>query len=220
MKERVLILGAGGLGRAIHEAFVSRGDYEVIGFLDDGKRGNFCELPVLGSIRDAVAMAEKHKATHVIVALGFHYQTQRQNIFANLSAAKLSFANAIHRDAKMARDVKLGRGIFIGMNVSINAGAIIGDNSVIWTGAIIEHDNKIGKNVFMATGAMTAGYVVIEDNVFVGMGAKIAKAHIGANATIGAGSLVLGDVEANTYVKGIPAKFSATKKESTYLFSS
>lgn len=220
MKGKVLILGAGGLGKAIHEAFISRGDYEVVGFLDDEKRGTFCDLPILGSIRDAASIAEKNKASHAIVALGFHYQAQRHEIFSKLSAARLKFANAIHGDAKLARDVKLGSGIFIGMNVCINAGTSVGDNTVVWTGAVIEHDNKIGKNVFIATGAMTAGYVEIEDNVFVGMGAKIAKAHIGENATVGAGSLVLKDVDARTFVKGIPAKFSATKKDSTYLLSS
>lgn len=216
----MLILGAGGLGKAIHEAFVSRGEFEVAGFLDDKKRGTFCDLPVLGPIPGAASIAARVEATHVIVALGYQYQTKRREIFNEIvTSTNLRFANAIHREAKLARDVRLGKGIFLGINVVVNAGTSVGDNTVIWTGALIEHDNEIGSNVFIATGAMTAGYVVIEDNVFVGLGAKIAKSRIGANATIGAGSLVLSDVEANTYVKGIPAKFSQRKTESSYLVS-
>jgi sugar O-acyltransferase (sialic acid O-acetyltransferase NeuD family) len=220
VKNKVLILGAGGLGKAIHEAFISRGEFEVAGFLDDNRQGTFCGLPILGPIDSAGVTAEKNRVTHAVVALGYQFQTRRHEIYKKISTTtKLQPANAVHASVVLAKDVKLGKGIFLGMNACVNAGTTIGDNTVVWTGAIIDHDNEIGKNVFMATGAMTAGYVTIEDHVFIGMGAKIAKAHIGENATVGAGALVLKDVERFTYVKGIPAVLFAKKTTPSYLVS-
>ena len=216
--KRALILGAGGLGKAIHEAFLSGRIYRTAGFLDDEKRGMFCRRPVLGKISDVSRIAKTSKAAHVIVALGYQYLKERAGLFEKLKRdSSLHVVNAVHRSAKLAKDVTLGTGIFIGMHVTVNAGTAIDDNSVIWTGSVIEHDNRIGKHVFIATGVITAGYVTIEDDVFVGMGAVIAKATIGKNATVGAGSLVLNNVASSAYVKGSPAKVSSQKAERSYL---
>ena len=99
----------------------------------------------------------------------------------------------------------------------INPGTKIGNNSVIWSGTIIEHDNVIGQNVFITPGVRTAGYVSIGDNSFVGMGANIAKAKVGSAVTIGAGSLVLGNVKSNSYILGIPARVIRNKKKLSYV---
>ena len=66
---------------------------------------------------------------------------------------------------------------------------------------------------------MTAGYVTIEDDVFVGMGAMIAKSRIGNNATVGAGSVVLKDVEPSSFVTGAPAKLNMRKTQRSYIVS-
>ena len=49
--------------------------------------------------------------------------------------------------------------------------------------------------------------VVIGDNVFVGAGVRILKgAKIGANSVIGAGSIVIGEIPANTIAAGVPCR--------------
>ncbi|MHA2231945.1 MAG: acyltransferase, partial [Candidatus Hodarchaeales archaeon] len=50
--------------------------------------------------------------------------------------------------------------------------------------------------------------IIIEDGVFIGSGAIIlGNVRIGRNAVVGAGSIVNKDVEPNTLVAGVPAKY-------------
>ena len=48
---RLLIIGAGGHGRSVAEAVVLSGEYEVVGFLDDGAtESTISDIPVLGRV--------------------------------------------------------------------------------------------------------------------------------------------------------------------------
>lgn len=74
-----------------------------------------------------------------------------------------------------------------GLGVVINASTQLGENIVIYPHVII------GKHKDMAP--------MIGDNVIIGAGAMIlGNVHIGKGAKIGAGSIVMKDVEANTFV--------------------
>ena len=101
-----------------------------------------------------------------------------------------------------------GKNITVGEGVFINAccGMIIGDGC------------QIGHNVVFAT--LNHGLVpkdrqttypapiVLGRNVWIGSNATILQGvTIGDNAVVGAGAVVTRDVEANTVVGGVPAKF-------------
>lgn len=216
---KIIILGAGGLGKAIEEAFRSAGrGKQVAGFLDDHRTESFCGKPVLGRIADLVGLSRKHRLTHGIVAVGYQYFAARRRIIRLVERTRcLRWVSAIHPTAMIARDVKLGEGVFLSLGCIVNAGTSIGDHSVLWSGVIIEHDNQIGENVYLCTGAKTSGYARIGSDSFIGMGAVITQSRIGRSATIGAGSLVLGNVKNRTVLWGQPAKRIRTKKKDGYL---
>jgi acetyltransferase EpsM len=111
----------------------------------------------------------------------------------------------------------MGEGVFLSLGCIVNAGTTIGDHSVLWSGVIIEHDNRIGENVYLCTGAKTSGYARIGSDSFIGMGAVITQSRIGKSVTVGASSLVLGDVKERTVVWGQPAKRIRVKKSDGYL---
>lgn len=88
---------------------------------------------------------------------------------------------------------------------------IIGDNVIIAHGAILTtgtHDyRKTGIDRIKAW-PRSGRDIVIEDGAMIGSGAIIlGKVRIGRNAVVGAGSLVNRDVEPNTFVAGVPARF-------------
>ena len=217
--DRIAILGAGGLGKAIEEALRSSGrGRQVAGFLDDGQTGEFCGRPVLGRCADLAVLARKHRLTHAILGVGYQYFPARRKIIRRVDRTRcVRWASAIHPSAAVARDVKLGEGVFLSMGCVVNAGTSIGSHSVLWSGVIVEHDNEIGGNVYLCTGAMTSGYVRIGPDSFVGMGALITQCRVGRTATVGAGSLVLRDVKDRAVVWGRPAKTIRTKKTDGYL---
>lgn len=217
--DRIVILGAAGLGKAIYEAFVSLGKAsQVAGFLDDQVRGPFCGLPILGKYSRLHDVCRREKITHGILGFGHHHLPARLKSIELIQAqASFQWISAIHASAVIGRDVQIGEGTFVGMGCLINTGTRMGRHVVLWSGTIVEHDNRVGDNAFLATGVRTAGYVQIGPHTFIGMGSTLIRCKIGAYAAIGAGSLVLSDVPAKTVVWGHPAQRVRKKTSHAYL---
>jgi serine O-acetyltransferase len=94
---------------------------------------------------------------------------------------------------------QIGRGVFIdhGMGVVIGETTVIGDKCLLYQGVTLGGTGKAhGKR-----------HPTLEPNVVVGAGAKVLGAiQVGANTRIGAGSVVLRDVDANSTVVGVPGR--------------
>ena len=94
---------------------------------------------------------------------------------------------------------RIGHGVFIdhGMGVVIGETTVIGDQCLLYQGVTLGGTGKAhGKR-----------HPTLEPNVVVGAGAKVLGAiQVGANTRIGAGSVVLRDVEPNSTVVGIPGR--------------
>ncbi|MBB5175007.1 serine O-acetyltransferase [Texcoconibacillus texcoconensis] len=101
--------------------------------------------------------------------------------------------------------------------IEIHPGAKIGERMFIdhGTGVVIGETCEIGDNVTIFQGVTLGGtgketgkrHPTIEDSVLIASGAKVlGSMRIGANARIGAGSVVLKEVPPNSTVVGIPGK--------------
>ena len=94
---------------------------------------------------------------------------------------------------------KIGKGVFIdhGMGVVIGETSEIGDRCLLYQGVTLGGTGKdCGKR-----------HPTLQENVVVGAGAKVLGAiHIGSNTRIGAGSVVVKNVERNSTVVGIPGR--------------
>ena len=94
---------------------------------------------------------------------------------------------------------KIGREVFIdhGMGVVIGETSEIGNRCLLYQGVTLGGTGKeSGKR-----------HPTLEDNVVVGAGAKVLGAiYVGNNTRIGAGSVVVKNVEANSTVVGIPGR--------------
>lgn len=93
----------------------------------------------------------------------------------------------------------IGKGLFIdhGHGVIIGETAVVGDNVTMFQGVTLGGNGKEkGKR-----------HPTIEDNVMISAGAKVLGSFtIGENSKIGAGSVVLGPVEPNSTVVGVPGR--------------
>tara|TARA_Y100001968_G_scaffold228992_1_gene211770 strand:+ start:991 stop:1743 length:753 start_codon:yes stop_codon:yes gene_type:complete len=94
---------------------------------------------------------------------------------------------------------RIGKGVFIdhGMGVVIGETSEIGDRCLLYQGVTLGGTGKeSGKR-----------HPTLEANVVVGAGAKVlGDIHVGTNTRIGAGSVVVKNVEANSTVVGIPGR--------------
>ncbi len=94
---------------------------------------------------------------------------------------------------------QIGKGVFIdhGMGVVIGETTEIGNHCLLYQGVTLGGTGKShGKR-----------HPTLSENVVVGAGAKVLGAiKVGANTRIGAGSVVVRDVEANSTVVGVPGR--------------
>ena len=94
---------------------------------------------------------------------------------------------------------RIGKGVFIdhGMGVVIGETSEIGDRCLLYQGVTLGGTGKeSGKR-----------HPTLEANVVVGAGAKVLGGiYVGTNTRIGAGSVVVKNVEANSTVVGIPGR--------------
>lgn len=98
-------------------------------------------------------------------------------------------------------------GLFLGVNTYLGPNVNIGDNVIINTGTIIEHDCSIGSNCFIGPGVVISGFTTVGSNSYLGARCTLINGlNLRDNITIGAGAVVVGDIlEEGTYL-GIPAQ--------------
>lgn len=131
----------------------------------------------------------------------------RQSVYKKASEIGFAFSNIIDPSAIIAKDVKLGDGIFVGKRAVINSGAIIEDMAIINTGAIIEHECYVGQFTHVAVNAVLCGGVKLGERVFVGSGATIVQGtEVGMDSTIGAGAVINRSLPELCTVVGVPAR--------------
>ena len=123
----------------------------------------------------------------------------RSHLPLKLIARSISHVGRILTGIEIHPGAKIGRGVFIdhGMGVVIGETARIGDKCLLYQGVTLGGTGKeIGKR-----------HPTLEKNVVVGAGAKVlGNINIGTNTRIGAGSVVVKNVESNCTVVGIPGR--------------
>jgi len=111
----------------------------------------------------------------------------------------LSHLNRLLTGIEIHPGAKIGKKVFIdhGMGVVIGETAEIGNNCLLYQGVTLGGTGKShGKR-----------HPTLKENVVVGAGAKVLGSIIvGSNTRIGAGSVVVRDVESNCTVVGIPGR--------------
>ena len=202
-----IIVGAGGHGRVVLDIFRQAHEVDPVGFLDANPRLAGTEVDgvrVLGSIVDPALLAD-HDVDSAIVAIG---DNPTRHMYAQaLLSNGLHLLNAIHPKASVADTAKLGNNVVVAAGAVICAHCRIEESCIINTASIVDHESYIGRAVHICPGARLAGRVTVEDFAFVGIGATVVQClSIGRGGVVGAGAVVLRNVDPFTTVVGVPAR--------------
>ena len=106
--------------------------------------------------------------------------------------------------------VDIGDDVFIGANCAINRGTI--DDTVIGEGTKIDgfchisHNVCLGRKNALVSGTRIYGSVRTGENAYIASSIIKNQLHIGDNAVVGMGSVVIRDVNEDDVVAGVPAK--------------
>jgi len=121
--------------------------------------------------------------------------SEKENLMAQMSAARVIPATVVHPSAVVSRTAVLGQGVMINALSSVSQKADIGPGAVIHAGCVIGHDNLIGAFTSLSPGCMLAGGVYIGPRASIGTGVIVVpNKQIGGGATVWAGAIVQMDV--------------------------
>lgn len=198
--KKLMIIGAGGHGKVVADIAEKCG-YTTIEFLDDNINVKICgKHPVVGR-----SSKIKDIDSDVVVAVG--NSIVRRKIQDSIGEQRLTVL--IHPDAVVAEDVVIGKGTVIMAGTVINPGSVIGKGCIINTCASVDHDCRLGDYVHVAVGAHLAGGVEIGNGTWIGAGATVINnINICCDCMIGAGAVVVKDIEETGTYTGVPAKNS------------
>lgn len=208
MDNPVIIIGAGGMGKAVLEIFNSN-NVTVYGFLDDNKElqgTEIDEISVLGSIDNEDLLKLIGTSCEAFIATDDNkYRDRLVEIL--FKARNVMSVNAIHFNAVISRSAVIGHGNFINAGSKIGPGAKLGNHCIINTNVVIEYDANLDDFVQVGAGSIINSSVIVGKGAFIGSGVTIISGvEVEPGARIGAGSVVVSKVSGKETVFGNPAK--------------
>ncbi len=204
----ILIIGAGGVGREtawLIEQINSRvPTWNILGFIDDNKdmwNKNVNGYRVIGGIN---CLDNIDKNTEVIIAIA-NYNIKKNIV--NIIDNRFKFASIIHPDVYLNNTISIGEGTIIYPSVIMTTNICIGNHVIISPKCGIGHDSKIKDYVSLLWNVNISGFDIIGEGCLIGSGATIIQnKKISSRSIIGAGAVVVKDIEVECTVVGIPAR--------------
>lgn len=211
MLKDLCIIGAGDFGREV-VALINRINgsdsypkYNIVGFIDDNKslQGKIIDgIPVIGTI-EWLNNCERDICAVCSVGTG-HI---RKSIISKITNKKISFPNLIDPNVIFLNKPKLGEGNIICSNNVISVNVSIGNHVIVNLSCTLGHDDILGDFCTINPGSNISGFVELKECVDIGTGTKIIQhITIGNNTIIGAGAVVIRNIESNVTAVGSPAK--------------
>lgn len=203
MNKPVIILGAGGHASVLADILLKQGR-EILSIIAP-------DVPTKRVIFNGLdhwfddGFLKKISPDHIELVNGIGSLPKTENIrsklFHQYKSYGFNFATVIADEAIVSKYVQLGEGVQILHRAVIQIGSCIGNNSIINTGAIIDHDCFIGADTHISPGATLSGSVNCGSRVHIGTGSNVIQGiNIGDDCVVAAGALVRQNIEPNHIV--------------------
>lgn len=207
--QNIIIFGASGHGSVVLDCIEKEGKYKVAGFIDSFKKtGSYVnEYPILGTEDDLTDIIDKYDIYGGIVAIGDNWI--RNTVVEKIKkiSPHFKFVSVLHPNAEVGKDVQVGDGSVIMPGVVVNANSYIGHFCILNTNSSLGHDGFMQNFSSLAPKACTGGNLNLGKYSAICLGANVINAiSIGNHTVVGAGSLVVGNLESNILAYGAPAK--------------
>ena len=213
--DKIIILGASGHACVVHDVFVSENKHHVAGFVDPHFEEDTMVqgVPVLGADEDIPNIIRDAEIKGFFVAIGVNHIRERVVRKVLAMGLNLELVTGVHSNAFVSPHAKLGAGVIVMPGSVVNAGGTIAEGCVVNTGATIDHDSALQPYAHVAPGAHLGGNCFVGHRAYVGLGASVIHGvTIGDDAVVGAGSVVISEIEKLSLAYGIPAKAMRTRE--------
>lgn len=205
--KRIVIAGAGGFGRGVYGWIAGspsyREEHEIddVVFVDDEPQRSGRLSLVVSTIRDF--RPDPHD--EVICAIGS--PRTRQTIVEVLQRTGVRFHTYIDQRAVLGSGVRVGTGSIICPGTVIGADVVIGNHVHVNFNCSLGHDTMLGDFTTLSPAVNIMGEVPVGRLTFVGGSAVVLpRIAVGDGAVIGAGAVVVRDVEPYSVHVGNPSR--------------
>ena len=169
MREKLLLVGAGGFGRVVLEH--AQQDFDCA-FVDDGyEQGAIINgAEVVGKVGDIARLFGEYQKLVVVIG----NNTLREKVYKEAAAIGYDFPNIIVSSAYISPYATIGTGCIILNNAVVQSNAKVGNGVILNAGVEVHLDSVVDDYVLIYTNS------VVRTHAHVGR-----RAHIGSTLTIG-----------------------------------
>ncbi len=206
----IYIIGSGGLGREVAETINDINNvvpaFNIIGFIDDDKTkwGNIHNgIKVCGDLKYLREICKTSKPNCVLSVADVNVKERISAAFDGL----VEWPNIIHPTVIKWSNVEIGVGNVLQPYVFIGPNARIGNHILINVKSNIGHDARVGDYSSIMCFCDITGGVELKEKVFAGSRVSVIPGLVvGGSAKLGAGSVIIKDVDPGVTMHGYMAK--------------
>ena len=206
--KNIVIVGAGVVGREtsliIQQINELESTWNLIGFIDDDVNswGNVINgYPVIGGMD---SLEKLSLDTYVVVAIA-NYKVKKRIV--NKINNRFKFATIVHPRVWLHDYMTLGEGTIIYEGAILTTNIKVGNHVIISPKCGIGHDSIIKDYVSLLWNVNVSGNDIIEEGVMMGSASTVIQGkRIGKGSTVGAGAVVIDNIDSYSTVVGVPAK--------------
>ncbi|HEY8400797.1 MAG TPA: acetyltransferase [Cytophagaceae bacterium] len=197
----MLLYGGSGHAKVIRDCVKAMGQEVYFIFDDNSELKTLNETPIIGPYNPAFNIHEE-----IVIAIG-------NNMLRKVVSEKIvhKFARVIHPSVLRSPYASVDVGTVVFHGAVLQADAKVGKHAIINTNAIVEHDCVLDDFVHISPNATLCGNVKVGEGTHVGAGAVvIPNITIGKWCVIGAGSVIIKDIPDYAVVVGSPGRVIKT----------
>ena len=203
--KKCVIIGAGTYGQ-VYSEYLSD-EYEVVGFIDDNQDligTNVQNIPVLGN--SDYLFHHLDKSIAVFVPIGNN--EIRVNLLRKLSDEGFIIPSFIHDTTIIHKSVRIGKAVYILPASNIMPSTVLEDFVMISMGVNIAHHVIIKEGCFFSQGSNVGASIYIGEKAYFGISSTVMTGvkNVGKSVLLGAGTVVIKDVQDHAVVIGNPGK--------------
>lgn len=158
-EEALLIIGAGGHGKAVAEAALLSGVWQRIVFVDDRwpQLTECSGWPVIGDVAGLAAL--DIDVAGAIAAVGNN--ALREQCVRAIRAAGLPLLSVVHPRACVSGSASVGAGTAIMALAMVGVDASLGEATIVNAHATVDHDARLGDFAHLGVGVQISGGVEV-----------------------------------------------------------
>ncbi|TQR33819.1 acetyltransferase [Campylobacter sp. MIT 99-7217] len=168
MKEKILLIGAGGHARSCVDVIELEGKFQIVGFVSNNPLEQGFKYPILGCDEDLKSLFKQYK--FALIAIGqIKNANLRVQIYEKLKSIGFALPTIISPLAHVSAHASIDKEASIIMHqVLVNAGAKVGKACILNTKSLIEHDAVVEDFCHISTAAVVNGNCIVKEKSFLG----------------------------------------------------